>query len=94
MHALFDTSVLHVTPILSVNIIYCISGCIWRCTDAVCVLESDFGFRLNCAFKKSGLFRVRNLGGVKGYVGAGMSFFFAVSYCTVRVGPFSALHAA
>lgn len=50
-----------------------VCGCIWRCTDAVCVLESDFGFKLNCAFKKSGLFRVRNLGGVKGYVGVGFS---------------------
>ncbi|XP_043279855.1 transcription factor SPT20 homolog isoform X2 [Venturia canescens] len=38
-----------------------------------CVLESDFGFTLNCAFKKSGLFRVRNLGGVKGYVGLGFT---------------------
>ncbi|KAJ9592689.1 hypothetical protein L9F63_015661, partial [Diploptera punctata] len=48
-------------------------GCMWRCTDGVCVFESDFGFKLNCAFKKSGLFRVRNLGGVKGYVGLGFS---------------------
>nr|AWK28268.1 cuticular protein [Nilaparvata lugens] len=38
-----------------------------------CVFESDFGFTLNCAFKKSGIFRVRNLGGVKGYVGLGFS---------------------
>ncbi|KMQ95542.1 lrr domain-containing protein [Lasius niger] len=37
------------------------------------VASSDFGFVLNCAFKKSGLFRVRNLGGVKGYVGLGFS---------------------
>lgn len=35
------------------------------------MFESDFGFTLNCAFKKSGIFRVRNLGGVKGYVGLG-----------------------
>lgn len=36
-----------------------------------CTLESDFGFSINCAFKKSGLFRVRNLGGVKAHVGWG-----------------------
>lgn len=44
--------------------------------DSTCVLESDFGFILNCAFKKSGLFRVRNLGGVKASIGLGKSFFF------------------
>lgn len=48
-------------------------GCTWRETLSTCVLESDFGFVLNCAFKNSGLFRVRNLGGVKGYVGLGES---------------------
>ncbi|CAG9567826.1 unnamed protein product [Danaus chrysippus] len=44
--------------------------------DAVqplCVLESDFGFKINCAFKKSGLFRVRNLGGVKAHASIGFS---------------------
>lgn len=46
-------------------------GCTWREALGTCVLTSDFGFTLNCAFKKSGLFRVRNLGGVKGYVGLG-----------------------
>lgn len=46
-------------------------GCTWRETISTCVLESDFGFMLNCVFKKSSLFRVRNLGGVKGYVGLG-----------------------
>ncbi|KAK0162163.1 hypothetical protein PV327_008523 [Microctonus hyperodae] len=48
-------------------------GCTWRETISTCVLESDFGFTLNCAFKKSGLFRVRNLGGVGGYIGLGIS---------------------
>ncbi|GLH01201.1 Uncharacterized protein GBIM_07388 [Gryllus bimaculatus] len=47
--------------------------CSWPPADATCVLDSDFGFILNCGFKKSGLFRVRNLGGVKGYVGVGFS---------------------
>ncbi|KAG8241842.1 hypothetical protein J6590_077394 [Homalodisca vitripennis] len=42
-----------------------------RVCQSTCVFESDFGFTLNCAFKKSGIFRVRNLGGVKGYVGLG-----------------------
>ncbi|CRK96954.1 CLUMA_CG010314, isoform B [Clunio marinus] len=41
-----------------------------QCT---CVLESDFGFSLNCNFKKAGLFRVRNLGGVKAHFGLGFS---------------------
>lgn len=50
-----------------------VAGCTWRETLGTCVFESDFGFALNCAFKKSGLFRVRNLGGVKGYVGLGES---------------------
>lgn len=50
-----------------------VAGCTWRETLGTCVFQSDFGFALNCAFKKSGLFRVRNLGGVKGYVGLGES---------------------
>ncbi|XP_046491701.1 uncharacterized protein mtg isoform X1 [Neodiprion pinetum] len=53
--------------------LFVVVGCTWRETLATCVLESDFGFKLNCAFKKSGLFRVRNLGGVKGFVGLGFS---------------------
>lgn len=48
-----------------------LTGCTWREALGTCVFQSDFGFVLNCAFKKSGLFRVRNLGGVKGYVGLG-----------------------
>jgi hypothetical protein len=40
-------------------------------TFSVCVLESDFGFALNCNFKKAGLFRVRNLGGLKAHFGLG-----------------------
>ncbi|XP_059058738.1 uncharacterized protein LOC131852118, partial [Achroia grisella] len=45
-------------------------------TDIVqptCVLDSDFGFKINCAFKKSGLFRVRNLGGIKAHASLGFS---------------------
>ncbi|XP_017764286.1 PREDICTED: mediator of RNA polymerase II transcription subunit 15-like [Eufriesea mexicana] len=53
--------------------IFVVVGCTWRETLGTCVFQSDFGFVLNCAFKKSGLFRVRNLGGVKGYVGLGFS---------------------
>ncbi|XP_076245002.1 mind the gap isoform X2 [Calliopsis andreniformis] len=53
--------------------LFVVVGCTWRETLGTCVFESDFGFALNCAFKKSGLFRVRNLGGVKGYVGLGFS---------------------
>ncbi|XP_049807132.1 uncharacterized protein LOC126249521 isoform X2 [Schistocerca nitens] len=45
----------------------------WRPAYGTCVFQSDFGFNVSCAFKKSGLFRVRNLGGVKGYVDLGFS---------------------
>ncbi|XP_053615579.1 uncharacterized protein mtg isoform X1 [Plodia interpunctella] len=41
--------------------------------QSTCVLESDFGFKINCAFKKSGLFRVRNLGGLKAHASIGFS---------------------
>ncbi|XP_053690709.1 uncharacterized protein LOC128739257 [Sabethes cyaneus] len=47
--------------------------CTFRQLESTCVLDSDFGFILNCAFKKSGLFRVRNLGGVKATFGLGLS---------------------
>ncbi|XP_060515976.1 uncharacterized protein LOC132695633 isoform X2 [Cylas formicarius] len=50
-----------------------IFGGIFRHGRSTCVLESDFGFILNCAFKKSGLFRVRNLGGIKAHIGLGFS---------------------
>lgn len=43
-------------------------------TLATCVFDSDFGFILNCNFKKSSLFRVRNLGGVKAHIGLGKLF--------------------
>jgi hypothetical protein len=39
--------------------------------DSTCVLDSDFGFIINCNFKKSSLFRVRNLGGLKAHFGLG-----------------------
>ncbi|XP_022117212.2 uncharacterized protein LOC110994713 isoform X2 [Pieris rapae] len=50
--------------------------CLTAMIDVVtplCVLESDFGFKINCAFKKSGLFRVRNLGGIKAHASLGFS---------------------
>ncbi|XP_058445892.1 uncharacterized protein LOC131427031 isoform X2 [Malaya genurostris] len=47
--------------------------CTIRQLESTCVLDSDFGFIINCAFKKSGLFRVRNLGGVKATFGLGLS---------------------
>ncbi|XP_043669429.1 dual specificity protein kinase splA-like isoform X2 [Vespula pensylvanica] len=53
--------------------LFVVVGCTWRATLGTCVFQSDFGFALNCAFKKSGLFRVRNLGGVKGYLGLGFT---------------------
>ncbi|XP_029680830.1 uncharacterized protein LOC115246256 [Formica exsecta] len=57
--------------IASTLFLFVVVGCTWRKALCTCVFQSDFGFVLNCAFKKSGLFRVRNLGGVKGYVGLG-----------------------
>ncbi|KYB29665.1 uncharacterized protein mtg isoform X1 [Tribolium castaneum] len=58
---------------ISVLLFITIFGGTWRLGRPTCVLESDFGFTLNCAFKKSGLFRVRNLGGVKAHIGLGFS---------------------
>ncbi|XP_034939506.1 basic-leucine zipper transcription factor A isoform X4 [Chelonus insularis] len=54
-------------------LLFIVIGCTWRETKSTCVWESDFGFTFVCSFKKSGLFRVRNLGGVKGYVGLGFT---------------------
>jgi len=48
----------------------------WRCVQSTCVFETDFGLSINCGLKKSGLFRVRNLGGVKGYVGVGKRIYY------------------
>ncbi|XP_050427219.1 uncharacterized protein LOC126837368 [Adelges cooleyi] len=47
-------------------------GMSWRCVQSTCVLETDFGLSINCGLRKSGMFRVRNLGGLKGYVGLGI----------------------
>ncbi|XP_025404869.1 uncharacterized protein LOC112679324 [Sipha flava] len=47
-------------------------GMTWRCVQSTCVLETDFGLSINCGLKKTGMFRVRNLGGFKGYVGLGI----------------------
>ncbi|XP_049548630.1 uncharacterized protein LOC125959751 isoform X2 [Anopheles darlingi] len=47
--------------------------CTIKQLESTCVFDSDFGLILNCAFKKSGLFRVRNLGGVKAHFGLGFS---------------------
>ncbi|KAF5288815.1 hypothetical protein FQA39_LY15243 [Lamprigera yunnana] len=57
----------------SLFLVVFILGGTWRLGHPTCVLESEFGFVLNCAFKKSGLFRVRNLGGIKAHVGLGFS---------------------
>ncbi|KAG5876423.1 hypothetical protein JTB14_022790 [Gonioctena quinquepunctata] len=58
---------------ISVLLLVTIFGGTWRLGRPTCVLESDFGIILNCAFKKSGLFRVRNLGGVKAHIGLGFT---------------------
>lgn len=54
-----------------------------------CVLESDFGFILNCNFKKSSLFRVRNLGGVKAHFGLGKISILLSNYSRNDVGSMS-----
>ncbi|GJQ82161.1 putative chitin binding peritrophin-A [Trypoxylus dichotomus] len=58
---------------VNVCLMFTAIGGLCRYGQATCVLESDFGFVINCAFKKSGLFRVRNLGGVKAHIGLGFS---------------------
>ncbi|KRT86005.1 hypothetical protein AMK59_2879, partial [Oryctes borbonicus] len=58
---------------VNVWLLLTVIGGLCRYGQATCVLESDFGFVINCAFKKSGLFRVRNLGGVKAHIGLGFS---------------------
>ncbi|KAK9890236.1 hypothetical protein WA026_010349 [Henosepilachna vigintioctopunctata] len=45
----------------------------WRLGRSTCVAESDFGITVDCAFKKSALIRVRNLGGIKAYIGLGFT---------------------
>ncbi|XP_014204568.1 general transcriptional corepressor CYC8 [Copidosoma floridanum] len=54
---------------------FVVVGCTWRESTSTlpCVVESDFGFTLVCSFKKSGIFRIRNLGGFKGYFGLGFT---------------------
>lgn len=39
----------------------------------VCVWEGGGKFSVACGFRQSGLFRIRTLGGIKGYVGAGFT---------------------
>lgn len=56
--------------LLNISFIYLLLGFVY----GTCVFESDFGLILNCNFKKSGLFRVRNLGGVKAHFGFGKIF--------------------
>ncbi|KAJ8889722.1 hypothetical protein PR048_009223 [Dryococelus australis] len=50
--------------------------CLWQLSQALCVLEvgvGNLGMSVNCRFKKSSIVRVRNLGGLKGYVDVGES---------------------
>ncbi|XP_063224936.1 uncharacterized protein LOC134532457 [Bacillus rossius redtenbacheri] len=51
-------------------------SCLWQLSQALCVLEvgvGNLGMSVNCRFKKSSIVRVRNLGGIKGYVDVGLS---------------------
>lgn len=77
------------TPITVSLILYffVLLGMKWRSVYSTCVFESDFGFTLNCGFKKSSLFRVRNLGGVKSYFGLGKFKFWIYSVPYVIVLP-------
>lgn len=52
---------------------------------ATCVFESEFGFIINCNFKKSSLFRVRNLGGVKAHLGLGNNQFLPIKQYIVVI---------
>ena len=42
-------------------------------TESICVWQGGGGFKLACGFKQSGLFRIRSLGGLKGYLGGGFT---------------------
>nr|CAD7445702.1 unnamed protein product [Timema bartmani] len=51
-------------------------GCLLEVCRGVCVLEvgvDNLGMVVNCRLKKSSIVRVRNLGGVKGYIDVGLS---------------------
>lgn len=41
--------------------------------ESVCVWQGGSGFKVACGFRQSGLFRLRSIGGIKGYVGAGFT---------------------
>ncbi|ODM99821.1 hypothetical protein Ocin01_06849, partial [Orchesella cincta] len=41
--------------------------------ESVCVWQGGGGFKVACGFRQSGLFRLRSIGGIKGYVGAGFT---------------------
>lgn len=56
------------------------TGMIWKNVQSTCVFETDFGLSINCGLKKSGMFRVRNLGGLKGYVGLGKRSSTSISF--------------
>lgn len=57
----------------------------WRCVQSTCVLETDFGLSINCGLKKSGMFRVRNLGGLKGYLGVGKLILYCnILFCSLK----------
>lgn len=54
-----------------IPIFFLISSFFLGVLRSTCVFESSFGFILDCNFRKSSLFRVRNLGGVKAHFGLG-----------------------
>src|SRR5690349_7674494 len=48
-------------------------GYLIHSSDSFCVSQGGGGFRLACGFRQSGLFRIRSLGGLKGWAGAGFT---------------------
>ncbi|KAI8437783.1 hypothetical protein MSG28_012014 [Choristoneura fumiferana] len=50
-------SMIMVCPVICDKVLRCLREA-QKLAQPTCVLESDFGFKINCAFKKSGLFRI------------------------------------
>lgn len=63
----------HLVQTLILLIVVASSNVVIRPVESVCVWQGGSGFRVACGFKQSGLFRLRSLGGIKGYLGGGFT---------------------
>lgn len=69
----YDTSQVKRLVHLLILLIVASSSLVVRPVNGVCVWQGGGGFKVACGFRQSGLFRIRSIGGVKGYVGAGFT---------------------